>query len=173
MKKIFLYKKGKVKSLDIRNSSNLKNKIINNTESNNKFSNNIPSVNDGISRKNMKKGEEISILSNANLNILRRLSTFALAEILNNSTDFQNVNKKKILNLRSIDNSPKFNHKIINNKIRVKWNINKNSTRKSLSISSSSLNSSEFSLNSYKIMSKLKTKKLPSFIKKIKFEKVS
>ena len=62
MKKIFLYKKGKVKSLDIRNSSNLKNKIINNTESNNKFSNNIPSVNDGISRKNMKKGEEISIL---------------------------------------------------------------------------------------------------------------
>ena len=31
MKKIFLYKKGKVKSLDIRNSSNLKNKIINNT----------------------------------------------------------------------------------------------------------------------------------------------
>ena len=35
-----------------------------------------------------------------------------------------------------------------------------------MSISSSSLNSSEFSLNSYTIMSKLKTKKLPSFIKK-------
>ena len=126
MKKLILYKKGKVKSLDVKYSSNLKNKLANNVELNNTFTNNISSIYDDINRKNKIKKEEISILSNANLNILKRLTTFAKEEILNNSSDFPSANKKHFFDMKSLDSLTKLKHKIINSKKSIKRKIKKN-----------------------------------------------
>ena len=55
MKKFILSQKGKVKSLDVKSVASLKNKLINNAESNIKFSNkNLPAY-DGIIPKNKIK----------------------------------------------------------------------------------------------------------------------
>ena len=81
----------------MNHSSKSKYNSANNVELNNTFTNNISSIYDDINRKNKTKKEEISILSNANLNILKKLTTYAKEEILNNSSDFPSANKKLFL----------------------------------------------------------------------------
>ena len=100
MKKLISNKKGKVKSSDFKYSSNFNNKISNNIQSNNTFTNNMSSLYDDIIRNKRIKKEEISILSNENLSILKRLSTYAKEEILNNSSDFPKENKIKFFHLK-------------------------------------------------------------------------
>ena len=156
MKKLILYKKFKAKSSDVNHSSKSKYNSANNVELNNTFTNNISSIYDDINRKNKTKKEEISILSNANLNILKKLTTYAKEEILNNSSDFPSANKKHFFDLKSLDSLTKIKHKIINSKKSLKRKIKKNLNKNSKIIASNY--SSQLSLNSHKIMNNLKIK---------------
>ena len=156
MKKLILYKKFKAKSSDVNHSSKSKYNSANNVELNNTFTNNISSIYDDINRKNKTKKEEISILSNANLNILKKLTTYAKEEILNNSSDFPSANKKHFFDLKSLDSLTKIKHKIINSKKSFKRKIKKNLNKNSKIIASNY--SSQLSLNSHKIMNNLKIK---------------
>ena len=158
MKKLILNKKGKEKSLDIKFSNNLKTRIANNIELNNTFTNNMSSFYDDIIRKRKIKKEEISFLSNANLNILKRLSTYAKAEILNNSSDFPRANKKEFFNLKSFDSLTKLKYKIINKRKSIKQKSKRKLIKKNISVDNSNLNTSGLSFNSHKIMNKLKIK---------------
>ena len=79
MKKLILYKKNKRKSLDIKNVANMKKRLKNKDDLNTTFNYNISSLYHDIMDKKLIKGSknEINKLSNANINILKTLSTFA------------------------------------------------------------------------------------------------
>ena len=92
MKKLNFYKRQNRKSLDLKKLSHLKKKLKNKESLNNTFNINMSSLYNDVMNKNVIKNnkKEIDILSNANLNILKTLSTFVKEEILNNSSDFPN-----------------------------------------------------------------------------------
>ena len=152
MNKLILYKKNQVKSLDAKTSFNLKNKFVNFTEQKNNFLNNKSIIYDKNIAKNKIKKEDISILSNANLDILKRLTTFAKAEMLNNSTDTPKVNKNAIINMESLDSLTKLKNKIIKTKNSIKRMQKKILNKKNKSIYNSCINTSD-------LMNKLKIKK--------------
>ena len=158
MKKLIVNKKGKRKSLDLNYLNNLKNRVRNNEDLNNTFTNHMSSLFDDIIRKRKIKKEDISILSNANLDILKSLSTYAKEEKLNinNSSDFPSENKNKFFNLKSLNSLTKLKKKIINDKNSLKQKPKKIIIKKNISAYSSNINASELSLNSHKIINNLK-----------------
>ena len=164
MNKLILYKKNQVKSLDAKTSFNLKNKFVNFTEQKNNFLNNKSIIYDKNIAKNKIKKEDISILSKANLDILKRLTTFAKAEMLNNSTDTPKVNKNAIVNMESLDSLTKLKNKIIKTKNSIKRMQKKNLNKKNKSIYNSCINTSD-------LMNKLKIKKKYSLNKKKSIKK--
>ena len=165
MKKFILSQKGKVKSLDVKSVASLKNKLINSAESNIKFSNkNLPAY-DGIIPKNKIKKEEISILSNANLAILKRLTTFAKEEILNFLSDFPRVNKKAIIDIESMDSLTKLKQKLNNGNKSFKRMQKKIINKKNKAFYNSCLNSSE-------LIKRLNIKKRYSLNKKKSIRKI-
>ena len=119
MKKL-LSKKNKVKSMDIKSVSNLKKKLKNQEELNNTFNNMSPLYHDIFDKKKLKESKnEINILSNANVNILKTLSTFAKEEILNNSYDFTE-NKQYKSKINHLNSLPELKSRLLKNKISPK-----------------------------------------------------
>ena len=150
MKKLISFQKKKIKSLDLKKASNLKNRLNNNNELKNSFKNSLsPKYND-ILKKNITKDNqrEINILSNENLKILKRLSTFAKEEITNDSIDFS-ISKKNFSKLKSIKSVTK----------------SKDKMDKPNKVSKIYLNKSGFSTNSQIIVNKNKLKQNYSFHK--------
>jgi len=125
MKKLISFKKNKIKSLDVNKVSYLKRRLKNIEDLNSTFNNYMPTAYNDITKNRGIKGskKEINILSNENLKILKRLSTFAKEEILNTSSDFQKVNRKQISNIKSLDSLNSVKSKINKNKKRINPNI--------------------------------------------------
>ena len=146
-------KNKKIKSLETKNVINLKKRLKPNDKFNSTFINyNISDIyNDLFNIKNKKENKkEIDILSNANLNILEKLSTFAKEEILSDSLNISPINKKNYYSkLNSLDNFTKLKSKINKSKKTSKKNLNK----------------SGYSVNSQKMVNKNKLKQNFSFYK--------
>ena len=146
-------KNKKIKSLETKNVINLKKRLKPNDKFNSTFINyNISDIyNDLFNIKNKKENKkEIDILSNANLNILEKLSTFAKEEILSDSLNISPINKKNYYSkLNSLDNFTKLKSKINKSKKTSKKNLNK----------------SGYSVNSQKMVNKNKLKQNFSFHK--------
>ena len=151
MKKLISFQNNKIKSLDLKKVSILKNKLNNNNESKNLFTSSLSSKFNDILKKNVIKEnqKEINILSNENLKIVKRLSTFAKEEILNDSADFSKLSKKNFSKLKSIKSVTK----------------SKDRMDKPNKVSKINLNKSGFSTNSQKIVNKNKLKQNYSFHK--------
>ena len=157
MKKLILFKKNKIKSLDIKNVANMKKRLKNKDDLNTTFNYNISSLYHDIIDKKLIKGSknEINKLSNANINILKTLSTFAKEEILNNSYDFPKNKRKYISPIKSIDSLTDLKNKLYKNKKR----------RSKQRLKNINSNISELSQNSHKIKNNHK------LIQKFSFQK--
>ena len=98
----------------------MKKRLKNKDDLNTTFNYNISSLYHDIIDKKLIKGSknEINKLSNANINILKTLSTFAKEEILNNSYDFPKNKRKYISPIKSIDSLTDLKNKLYKNKKR-------------------------------------------------------
>ena len=118
MKKYVHFNTNQAKSLDMKRVLSIKKRFEDKEELNESFDCEIPSLYRNIIKRKSKK--EIEILSNANLNILKNISTF-VEEELNNSTGFPTRNNNKISKL---NNSVSF-VKILNKNIQNIYSSNK------------------------------------------------
>ena len=127
MKKIISFQKNKINSLDLKKASNLKNRLNNNNELKNLFKNSMSSKYNDILKQNVLKEnkKEINILSNENLKIMKRLSTFAKEEMINDPADFSKLSKKNFYKSKSIKSVTKSKDKMDKPNKVSKINLNK------------------------------------------------
>ena len=112
MKKYVHFNTNQVKSLDMKRVLSIKKRFQDKEELNESFDCEIPSLYRNIIKRKSQK--EIEILSNANLNILKNISTFVKEE-LNNSTGFPTRNNNKISKLNNSVSPVKILNKNIQN----------------------------------------------------------
>ena len=114
MKKYVHFNTNQVKSLDMKRVLSIKKRFEDKEELNESFDCEIPSLYRNIIKIKRKSKKEIEILSNANLNILKNISTF-VEEELNNSTGFPTRNNNKISKLNNSVSPVKILNKNIQN----------------------------------------------------------
>ena len=114
MKKYVHFNTNQVKSLDMKRVLSIKKRFEDKEELNESFDCEIPSLYRNIIKIKRKSQKEIEILSNANLNILKNISTFVKEE-LNNSTGFPTRNNNKISKLNNSVSPVKILNKNIQN----------------------------------------------------------
>ena len=114
MKKYVHFNTNQVKSLDMKRVLSIKKRFEDKEELNESFDCEIPSLYRNIIKIKRKSKKEIEILSNANLNILKNISTFVKEE-LNNSTGFPTRNNNKISKLNNSVSPVKILNKNIQN----------------------------------------------------------
>ena len=154
MEKIVKFHQNKIKSLDNETVSSLKKKLEKKENLNKSFVTTIPKFYNNIIKKKIRKEsrKEIELLSNANLRILKTLSTFVQEEMLNDSIETPIKNKNKISKFNSLDNPKKVK------KISFKSKqSDKKSSKKTLFKKKSNI--SELSFKSHRIVNKHKLHK--------------